>query len=43
MLGKQVIKESITNSLDISQLEKGVYIIQLSDGAKLTTQKILKN
>ena len=39
----QVIKESITNSLDISQLEKGVYIIQLSDGAKLTTQKILKN
>ena len=43
MLGKQVIKESITNSIDISQLEKGVYILQLSDGAKLTTQKILKN
>ena len=43
ILGKQVIKESITNSIDISQLEKGVYIIQLSDGAKLTTQKILKN
>ena len=42
ILGKQVIKESITNSVDISQLEKGVYIIQLSDGAKLTTERILK-
>ena len=42
ILGKQVIKESITNSIDISQLEKGVYILQLSDGAKLTTQRIIK-
>jgi surface protein len=42
ILGKQVMKESITNSLDISQLEKGVYILQLSDGVKLTTQRILK-
>ena len=43
ILGKQVIKESITNHIDISQLEKGVYILQLSDGVKLTTQRILKN
>jgi hypothetical protein len=43
ILGKQVMKESITNSIDISQLEKGVYILQLSDGAKLTTERILKN
>ena len=43
ILGKQVIKESITNSVDISQLEKGVYILQLSDGTKLTTQRIIKN
>ena len=43
ILGKQLIKESITNSVDISQLEKGVYILQLSDGAKLTTQRIIKN
>jgi surface protein len=43
ILGKQVIKESITNSLDISHLEKGVYILQLSDGIKLTTQRIIKN
>jgi len=43
ILGKLVIKESITNSIDISQLEKGVYILQLSDGVKLTTERIIKN
>ena len=43
ILGKKVINKSITNSIDISQLEKGVYILQLSDGAKLTTRKIIKN
>jgi surface protein len=43
ILGKQVINKSITNSIDISQLEKGVYILQLSDGVKLTTQRIIKN
>jgi len=42
ILGKQVMKESITNSIDISQLEKGVYILQLSDGAKVTTKRIIK-
>ena len=41
--GKQVINKSITNHIDISQLDKGVYILQLSDGVKLTTQRILKN
>ena len=43
ILGKQVMNKSITNSIDISQLEKGVYILQLSDGVKLTTQRIVKN
>ena len=42
MLGKQVMNKSITNSIDISQLEKGVYILQLSDGVKLTTTKNYK-
>ena len=37
------MNKAITNSIDISQLEKGVYILQLSDGVKLTTQRILKN
>ena len=40
ILGKQVMNKSITNNIDISQLEKGVYILQLSDGAKLTTKRI---
>ena len=43
VLGKQVMNKSITNSIDISQLEKGVYILQLFDGAKLTTQRMIKN
>jgi hypothetical protein len=43
ILGKQVMNKSITNNIDISQLEKGVYILQLSDGAKVTTQRIIKN
>ena len=42
ILGKQVINKSITNSIDISHLEKGVYILQLSDGAKVTTKRIIK-
>ena len=43
ILGKQVMNQPITNHIDISQLDKGVYILKLSDGAKLTTQRILKN
>jgi len=43
LLGKQVLREYINEKLDISQLEKGVYILQLSDGDKLTTQRIIKN
>jgi len=43
ILGKQVMNKPITNSIDISQLEKGVYILQLFDGAKLTTQRMIKN
>ena len=41
--GKQVMREYITDKFDISCLEKGVYILQLSDGDKLTTQRIIKN
>ena len=43
ILGKQLMKQSTTNSIDISQLEKGVYILILSDGTKLTTKRIIKN
>ena len=43
ILGKQLMNKSITKSIDISHLDNGVYILQLSDGAKLTTQRIIKN
>ena len=43
ILGKQVMNKPIINHIDISHLEKGVYMLQLSDGVKLTTQRILKN
>ena len=43
ILGKQVMKESISNSIDISHLDNGIYILQLSDGVKLSTRKIIKN
>ena len=43
ILGKQVMNKPITNSIDISQVEKAIYILQLSDGAILTTQRIIKN
>jgi Leucine-rich repeat (LRR) protein len=42
ILGKQVMNKPITNSIDISHLGNGVYILQLSDGVKLTTQRIIK-
>jgi len=43
ILGKEILNKSITNSIDISHLDNGVYILQLSDGVKLTTQRIIKN
>jgi len=42
ILGKQLMNKSITNSIDISHLGNGVYILQLSDGVKQTTQRIIK-
>ena len=42
ILGKQVMNEPITDYIDISQLDKGVYILKLYDGVKVTTQRIVK-
>ena len=42
ILGKQVMNKPIKNTIDISQLEKGVYVLQLSDGTKRNTQRIIK-
>ena len=39
----QEIEQAGIAATNISQLDKGVYILQLSNGVKLTTQRILKN
>ncbi len=43
LLGKEVIRESFKEKLDISFLEKGTYIIILTDGINISTHKIIKN
>ena len=43
ILGKQVMREYITDKLDISCLEKGAYIINLTDGVNTSSHKIIKN
>ena len=42
LLGKELIREKITGRLDISCLEKGTYIINLTDGVNTSTHKIIK-
>ena len=41
--GKQVMREFITDKLDISCLEQGTYIINLKDGINTSSHKIIKN
>ena len=43
VLGKEILNKSIINNIDISHLDNGVYILQLLDGLKLITRKIIKN
>ena len=43
ILGKQVMREYINEKLDISCLEKGTYIINLTDGVNTSSHKIIKN
>ena len=43
LLGKQVIREYIIDKFDISCLEKGTYILNLSDGINNSTHKIIKD
>lgn len=43
LLGKQVMRENINGRLDISCLEKGTYIINLTDGINTSSHKIIKN
>ena len=41
--GKLILIENITNKLDISYLDKGVYIIKFSDGSSELIHKIIKH
>ena len=41
--GKLIMSEYFTAKLDISQLEKGTYILNLSDGVNTSTHKIIKD
>ena len=42
LLGIELIRENVTDKLDISTLEKGTYILNLSDGVNTSTHKIIK-
>ena len=43
VLGKEVLKISNLNTIDVSSLSKGVYFIKVSDGIKASTKKFIKN
>jgi uncharacterized protein (TIGR02145 family) len=43
VLGKEVVKISNLNTIDVSSLSKGVYFINVSDGINASTKKFLKN
>ncbi len=43
LLGKELIRENITGRLDISSLEKGTYILNLTDGINTSSHKIIKD
>jgi len=43
LLGAEVIAKSNTDKIDVSELSKGVYIINISDGVSQTNRKFIKN
>ena len=42
ILGKQVMRSRIFNSLDVSSLNYGIYLVELSNGQKTTRRKLIK-
>ncbi|WAC01146.1 T9SS type A sorting domain-containing protein [Lacinutrix neustonica] len=42
MLGQTVIKGSYSNTIDVSKLESGMYIIQLNIGEKTKMKRFIK-
>jgi hypothetical protein len=43
IVGKELIKVSNQNRIDVSSLSKGIYIIKVSDGINTSTKKFIKN
>lgn len=43
MLGREISSQKVTNQLDVSSLQAGTYVIQISDGFKTTSSKLIKN
>ena len=43
LIGKELFRRKINGRLDISSLEKGTYIINLTDGLNTSSHKIIKN
>ena len=43
LLGTEVVSEFNTHKIDVSELSKGVYIINVSDGVSQTNKKFIKN
>jgi len=42
VLGQLVMNQSITNTLDVSRLKRGVYYIKISDSEKTTQLNFIK-
>lgn len=42
MLGKEIMTQSSSNSIDLSHLENGIYIMRISDGQNVSSQKVTK-
>ena len=43
LLGTEVISESNTQKIEVSELSKGIYIISVSDGVSQSNKKFIKN
>ena len=43
VLGKKIVEESITNKIDISHFQEGIYLLKLYDEEKVSTHRVIKN
>lgn len=41
IIGKQVINTTITNTLDVSGLQSGIYVVQITENGKSATKKLV--